>query len=55
MFAVTLYKNGELVQLMGFVNSVEEYEDFATKFAAHNGGEESLLARGYKLCAELAF
>lgn len=54
MYAVVLYKFGEFVKMFGFVNSMEEYNEIAMKIAEANGGEESLVSRGYKLCAELA-
>ena len=54
MYAVVLYRNGSLVKLFGFVNSMDEYNAIAQKIADKNGGEERLAKLGYKLCAELA-
>lgn len=54
MYAVVLYKNNSLVELICFVSNADEYDAVCEKFAQENGGVEYLVSQGYAMVMELA-
>ena len=54
MYAVVLYKNHSLVDLICFVRNADEYNAVCEKFAQENGGVEYLVSQGYAMVMELA-